>query len=94
MKSISIPQNVTEIQCWTFESCESLKTVQLSESITNIFDGAFQNCYSLERIDIYEKCSYIAENAFEGCDKLTIYGKKGSYAEKYAKEHSIPFVAL
>ena len=94
LKSISIPQNVTEIQCWTFESCESLKTVQLSESITNIFDGAFQNCYSLERIDIYEKCSYIAENAFEGCDKLTIYGKKGSYAEKYAKEHSIPFVAL
>ena len=94
LKSISIPQNVTEIQCWTFESCESLKTVQLSESITNIFDGAFQNCYSLERIDIYEKCSYIAENAFEGCNKLTIYGIKRSYAEKYAKEHSIPFVAL
>lgn len=94
LKSISIPQNVTEIQCWTFESCESLKTVQLSESITNIFDGAFQNCYSLERIDIYEKCSYIAENAFEGCDKLTIYGKKGSYAEKYAEEHRIPFVTL
>ena len=118
LKSISIPQNVTEIQCWTFESCESLKTVQLSESITNIFDGAFQNCYSLERIDIYEKCSYIAEDgafqncysleridiyekcsyiaedAFEGCDKLTIYGKKGSYAEKYAEEHRIPFVTL
>lgn len=94
LESISIPQNVTKIQCWTFESCESLKTVQLSESITNIFDGAFQNCYSLERIDIYEKCSYIAENAFEGCNKLTIYGIKGSYAEKYAKEHSIPFVAL
>lgn len=94
LESISIPQNVTEIQCWTFESCESLRTVKLSEGITNIYEGAFQDCYSLERIDIYEKCSYIAENAFEGCDKLTIYGIKGSYAEKYAKEHRIPFVTL
>jgi hypothetical protein len=31
--------------------------------------------------------------AFCGCKKLTIFAKKGSYAEKYAKKHHICFVA-
>jgi hypothetical protein len=28
-----------------------------------------------------------------GCRKLTIYAPAGSYAEQYAKENNIPFVA-
>ena len=31
---------------------------------------------------------------FEGCDKLTIYGKAGSYAEIYAKDNQIPFSTI
>jgi hypothetical protein len=32
--------------------------------------------------------------AFAGCDQLTIYGYRGSYAETYANDNDIPFVAL
>jgi hypothetical protein len=36
--------------------------------------------------------TYIA--GFAGCDQLIIYGYRGSYAETFANEKSIPFVAL
>ena len=31
--------------------------------------------------------------AFSGCKALTIHAPAGSYAEQFAKEYSIPFVA-
>ena len=34
----------------------------------------------------------IGEYAFENCDNLTIHTPAGSYAEKYAKRHKIPYV--
>ena len=35
----------------------------------------------------------IGGSAFEGCTGLTIYGKQGSYAETYANDNNIPFIA-
>jgi hypothetical protein len=35
----------------------------------------------------------IGDYAFWGCDNLVIHAPAGSYAEQYAKEHNIPFVA-
>ena len=36
----------------------------------------------------------IGGSAFEGCTGLTIYGKQGSYAETYANDNNIPFIAI
>ena len=36
----------------------------------------------------------IGDGAFRNCDNLTIKGYTGSYAETYAKENNIPFIAL
>ena len=60
----------------------------LSEKI--ILAWIMKNC-----VEEYKNCDVneIAENAFDECDSLTIKGKSGSYAEEYAKENDIDFVA-
>jgi hypothetical protein len=35
----------------------------------------------------------IGYEAFDNCPDVTIYAPTGSYAETWAKEHNIPFVA-
>ena len=52
----------------------------------------FSNCSNLERIEIPSSVTYIGANALKGCPNVVIFGQKGSYAEKYAKENNIKFV--
>lgn len=46
---------------------------------------------NLTSIAIPESVTSVGPKAFDRCDKLTIYGKAGSYIETYAKENNIPF---
>ena len=48
----------------------------------------------MTKIVIPKNVSYIHESVFSGCTNLTIYGYKGSEAEKHAKDNNIKFVAL
>lgn len=72
-------------------NAELVVDVVLSDSVTTIKDGAFSNCYSMKRITIPENVVSIGEYAFDLEGLKTINGKKGSYAEVYAKEKSIAF---
>ena len=45
----------------------------------------------MRKVYISESTTSIAEDAFEDVGDLTIYGKKGSYAELYAKQNGIQF---
>ena len=49
-------------------------------------------CSGLTSVTSPDSVTTIGEYAFNGCTNLTIYGKAGSEAEKYAKEREIPFV--
>lgn len=81
----------TKVGYGAFENNASVEKVELSSAITRIYDNAFKSCSSLKTIIIPQAVSSIGDNAFEGCDNLTIYGYAGSYAESYAKKHSIDF---
>ncbi len=94
LTSISIPSGVTNISDWTFQNCSSLASITIPESVTSIGYGAFECCSSLTSITIPESVTNMDNYIFYDCNNLTIYGKKGSYAEEYANSNSIPFVAL
>ena len=63
-------------------------------SVTHIDEFAFAECKSLQSVFLTESVKSIGEGAFEGCDKLTIDVCKGSYAEKYVKNHNLKYHVL
>lgn len=94
LTSITMGDRVTDIDAYAFYRCESLTNITIPNGVTSIGFSAFDWCESLTSIVIPDSVTSIKERAFRNCDALTIYGRPGSYAETYAAENEIPFVAL
>lgn len=116
LSEISIPEGISKICSGVFNYCSSLRKVIVPDSVTTIMNYAFKNCSNLEYLyipssvsDIY--CDYYTyskayDTPFDYSSKLIIYGKKGSYIEKYVANlgnrwisasstyTSLPFVAV
>lgn len=69
LKTVELPNTVTQICDMAFSGCRSLTTVTFSTSLTRIGDGAFQNCYKLQGIEIPKECEgvNIGSSAFKCC---------------------------
>ena len=100
---VSVATNVTQltvkhkegkIPAGAYKDGKRLKEVTLEEGITLIEDDAFANCDNLEKIVIPKSVTGIHYMAFTYDTKLTMYGYKDTYAEKYAEMFGFPFVAL
>jgi len=99
----SVATNVTQltvkhkegkIPAGAYKDGKRLKEVTLEEGITLIEDDAFANCDNLEKIVIPKSVTGIHYMAFTYDTKLTMYGYKDTYAERYAEMFGFPFVAL
>ena len=93
LTTITIPDSVTSIGNFAFIECTNLTTITIPDSVTSIGDGAFSWCENLTSITIPDSVTSIGDLAFDGCENLAIHALKGSYAEQYAKENEINFVA-
>ncbi|MBE5948270.1 MAG: hypothetical protein E7261_04490 [Lachnospiraceae bacterium] len=69
----------------------SIEEVVISDGVSNIASGAFNCCYRLKKVTIPESVVSIGDYAFDFSDLEIIRGKKGSYAESYAKQNNIAF---
>ncbi len=94
LTEITIPNSVTSMGWDVFSECSSLISVTIPKSINTIEENAFYDCTSLRSIIIPDSVNHISNYAFYGCPNLTIYGKKGSYAETYANNNHIDFTAF
>lgn len=70
LKSIVIPEGVTQIENEAFSNCKSLETVSLPNSLERIYYYAFQNS-NISSISIPAGVKYIYEDAFYGCENLS-----------------------
>ena len=91
--NIDLPETVKTIGTDAFCNCKTLRIIRLPQKISKIDYGAFASCSSLEIIVLPETVKQIRDGAFYNCTDLTIHAPAGSYAEQYAKENNIPFVA-
>ena len=91
--SVVLPEGITSIGYRAFEECPNLTSVTLPGSLTKIDYWAFNECKKLTAIHIPAGTVKIERNSFKNCENLTIHAPTGSYAETYAKENNIPFVA-
>ena len=71
LKTIIIPNSVTEIGNEAFHYCGSLTSVNIPDSVTTIRDTAFGNCNSLTSIAIPDSVTSIDSYAFHYCGSLT-----------------------
>ena len=70
LKSIVIPEGVTEIENEAFSNCKSLETVSLPNSLERIYYDAFRNS-NISSISIPAGVKYIYDDAFYGCENLS-----------------------
>ena len=80
-----------EIKKDAFCECSRLTKVVIPEGLIKIGDFAFLSCNRLKNISLPKSLTEISHTAMP--DNITISAPVGSYAEQYAKEHNIPFVA-
>lgn len=93
LTDIKLGVGIKSIESKAFQGCSSLESIVLPYQVETIEDNAFKNCTKLKKITIPKATTSISDSAFSYPDKMTIYGVAGSYAEQYAKENDIAFVA-
>ena len=105
-KTVTIPSTIggyvsTEIGQRAFENRSSFNAVTIPSSITNIGEFAFRGCTGLASVSIPNTVEKIGNCAFGytyasghyvKIDGFTIYGTKGTAAERYAYSNGLNFV--
>lgn len=103
LSRVEILGNETNIGATVFWHCTNLSTIEVP--VDHLYHISENGClYNKDQtriiswpvakgeVKISEKVTYISDYAFSDRQNLVIYGKRGSYAEAYAKEYNIPFV--
>ena len=103
LTNVTIGNGVTSIGDGAFSGCTLLKSVTIGENVKSIGMQAFFDCLSLKSIKLSDATMEIGEeafgyyydsieNKFKTVDGFTIYGNKGSEAERYANENGFDFL--
>lgn len=71
LKSVTIPDSVTEIGDNAFYNCTSLTNLSIPSSVIVIGKSAFYNCTSLIKINIPSSVNEVGDSAFAYCNALT-----------------------
>lgn len=67
VKSVTIPDSVTEIRASAFSGCQSLESVSIGNGMKTIGKGAFEGLGLLESVSFGNSLKTIEENAFRNC---------------------------
>lgn len=101
LTSVKLPTNLKIIEEYALCCLPKLRKIVIPNGTKEIQSDAFYNDVNLEQVIIPESVTTIAPEAFSTVPftatfppNLTIYGKAGSTAEKYANKYQIKFVAM
>ena len=90
---LNLPSTVKSIGSGGISSCPNLTSLVIPEGVEQIKQYTLGGCPSLTSLTIPESVTFIYENPIGENEALTIYGKAGSLAEKFATDYGFKFVA-
>lgn len=70
LKEIELPENLTTLDSYAFQSCSSLANVKMSGKVTGISGYCFQECRNLQKVELAEGLQVIHNGAFYLCNSL------------------------
>lgn len=92
LKSVALPNTVTQIETYAFYNCTELKYVDLKEGLVSINSGAFYGCTGIESIFIPDSAIDFGTGIFaRGNENLTIDCYYESPAQLYAVDNNIKY---
>lgn len=95
LEELVLPNGILHISGHAFLGCESLVEVVVPNGVLTLEDYSFGMCHNLQKVMLPETLISIDGHIF--CSSridTSIQAPPGSYAEQYAKENKIPFVAV
>ena len=78
LRSIELPDAVTEITENLFKGCWRLRKVKLGPMVTTIGESAFEGCEFLQHLPLPDSVRRIERSAFENCKNLVDLGQPAS----------------
>lgn len=88
---LALPECLTLIGEEAFAGVAA-ERVEVSENVAAIEARAFADCKSLREIILPASVLKIDDTAFDGCENVTVYGEKGTEAERIASLYGFAFV--
>ena len=99
LTEVNLPSYLKTISACAFSGCSSLEKITIPNKTEKIEANAFAYCEKLKEVHIPSSVKFMQNGAgkyastFNHSPNVTIYAPKGSYAEKYAKQENIKFIA-
>lgn len=88
----TLPASLAVIEESAFEETAA-ERVQLPEGMLLIGERAFADVATLREVAIPLSVTNIGDTAFDGAAELVLTGTPGSYAQQWASEHGVSFMA-
>ncbi len=93
LRRVKLPENLTVIEKEAFFECDRLKEITIPKSVTSIEDHALGFIWG-EVIIKDETGDFISYPSIMPMADFTIYGYKGTEAERYAKDNGFVFESI
>ena len=87
----ALPEFLTLIEESAFEGIAATR-VEVSGNVVAIENRAFADCKSLREIHIPATVMKVDDHALDGCENVTVYGVRGTEAERFARAAGFQFI--
>ncbi len=89
---VEINEGTEVIGDYAFAGCVSLERIVIPNGCLEIGNFAFDGCKELKEVYLPDTIQFVGGRVFEGASHIGIYGKEGSFAEKFASDNRLRFV--